>query len=294
MPASERGTGGMLSAAQDAAPLLWEDPGHQPATRAFLWGAVELLRSPRTFFGRMALSGGLHEPLTFFLIALGLLIVVSFPATLAHLAATGPDVTQVGPSAYDAHALPSKIAGICLVLLPVILGAGACLAVAGGTLFYLPGRLFGSRSWEGSVSIWLYSLSAALLPLLMAAAAVMVVSCGAYLTGGLWPNANETAGTVARVTGVAALAAAIPGALIILVKNAVTGCIHAFGVDGSTGAAAAISGLTLLVGVLAGTAMALHRMSPPRGAATAAAAVLAASVIAIACATRSRRDWRAD
>ena len=130
--------------------LSWEDLGAQPAGRAFRRSLAELLRRPGAFFRKMALTGGLHEPVAFFAIVLGAVIVLAFPAALAYFVLMQPDPARMAPEVYARYVLAAQGTGLALVLLPVALAAGAGAMVLLGTLFHLAGKPFGARNWEGS------------------------------------------------------------------------------------------------------------------------------------------------
>ncbi len=231
--------------------LEWEQMGRGSPGRALVSATAQLLRDPAGFFGRMATSGGLNEPLIFFLAILAGVVVVSFPAALSYFGLTAPDPSEVPVRVYHWHALPPKATGVMLGLLPEVLVVGAVLAVLSGSLFHLPGRAFGGGRWEGSVSIWLYALGGALVPMAAAAGVLLLVSLVGYLLGIPLPAAREPAARVARVAALALLPAGALVGFVLLVRNLVTGCTTAFGLDAVLGPAAAVSGLLLVAATLA-------------------------------------------
>jgi len=255
-----------MSDPQTVEPLPWEDLSAQSAAGAFGESLGDLALHPRRFYSRVATSGGLHEPLMFFAILLGATVVLAFLAALAYFGlAAAP--TQAGGAellalqaadvrAYELQALPSRALTVMLVLLPEVLVAGAAFMIALGTLFHLGGKLFGADPWEGSVSVWLYSASAALVPLAVASLLIMVGSgvCHmAGMTGGGIPPSLSTGARVACSIGVAA-------GLILLIVHAVLGCIHTLRLDASSAGAATVAGLMMPVALI--TLCALGHWTP--------------------------------
>ncbi|MCD6417021.1 MAG: hypothetical protein J7M08_10075 [Planctomycetes bacterium] len=232
--------------------LSWEDLGRQPAGRAFRRSLALLLRRPPDFFGRMAQSGGLHEPVTFFLIVLGALIVLAFPAALALLGLIAPDPAKTPADLYQLQILPSRVCGLLLVLLPLALVAAATVMVLLGTLFQVGGRPFGAGGWEASVSVWLYSGAAALCPVVAAAGLALVVSLVGFLLSLPWPGLRPVAAEVANwATWIASPIAGLV-ALVLLTRSLACGCAGAFHLEGTQGAAAAVSGLLLVAATVGG------------------------------------------
>ena len=82
--------------------LDWENLSEVPAGRALRRSLAELLVRPGRFFGKMAISGGLFEPLAFFAVVLGAAILLAFPAALAYVRLAAPDPERVGAAAYSA------------------------------------------------------------------------------------------------------------------------------------------------------------------------------------------------
>ena len=104
--------------------LSWENLGAQPPGQAFCQCMWELLVNRRSFFGKMATSGGLHEPLTFFAVVLGAGLLLAFPAALSYFGLSAPDPESLQITVYNAQTLPSKVAGLLVVLLPLVLLVG--------------------------------------------------------------------------------------------------------------------------------------------------------------------------
>ncbi len=215
--------------------LSWEDLGAQPAGRAFRRSLAELLLHPGAFFRKMALTGGLHEPVAFFAFVLGAVIVLAFPAALACFLLMRPDPARMAPEVYARYALAAQGTGLALVLLPVALAAGAGAMVLLGTVFHLAGKPFGARNWEGSVSIWLYAVSGALLPLAAALGLLLVVSLAGCVLG--LPAA------AAHWTLLGGAGAALVAGLALLLGLTAVGCAEAFELEPVLGAAAAFSGV---------------------------------------------------
>ncbi len=163
--------------------LSWEDLGAQPSGRAFRRSLAELLRHPAAFYRKMALTGGLHEPVAFFAVALGAVVVLAFPAALAYYLLMRPDPARMAPEVYARYVLVTQGTGVALVLLPVALAVGAGAMVLLGTVFHLAGKPFGTRNWEGSVSVWLYAGAGALVPLAAALVLLLLVSLAGCLLG---------------------------------------------------------------------------------------------------------------
>jgi hypothetical protein len=223
--------------------LSWEDLGAQPAGRAFRRSMGELLCHPASFFHKMALTGGLHEPVTFFSIVLAAVIVLAFPTALAYLAVMQPDPVRMAPGLYARYVLAAQGTGLALVLLPVTLAAGAGTMVLLGTVFHLAGEPFGARNHEGSLSIWFYSAAAALVPPAAALGLLLLVSLAGCLAG-LPPAVAHW--TLLVGGGAAALA----GAALLLGLTTV-GCAEAFELEPVLGTAAAFCGALAAAAVAA-------------------------------------------
>ncbi len=269
--------------------LPWEDLGSRPAADAFKGSLKELIGRPQGFFGRMALSGGLHEPLTFFSIVLGLTVVVAFPAAISYFGLTAPDPGVTDPEVYQLHTLPSRVTGLLVVLLPLVLVAAGAAMVLVGSLFHLPGRLFGADRWEGSVGLWLYSGAAGLLGPLAAGTVVLVVSLAGFLLSLVLPAAEAPAAAVARWSATILLPAGLLAGTVLCVRSLVVGCRRTFELDAASGWSATLSGL-LLIAVL-GTAclLSFSRMSFTAGTVVSGGLLLAATVLTLVCALRRGR-----
>jgi hypothetical protein len=255
---TDRATASGAAGVAEKESLEWENLGAHASGRAFRKSLGELLLRPGRFFRKMALRGGLHEPLTFFGILLGVLILLAFPAALSYFGLTAPDPAETPVEVYQLHTLPSRVTGVLLVLLPVAVVVGVAATALLGSLFHGPAKLFGARNWEGSVSVWAYSSAAALVPPVAVAALIFVVSLAGYLLALAWPGVREPAGDVARWVATAALPAGGLVGLVLLVRNTIKGCSQAFGLDGSPGVAAALSGL-LLIAALTVACIAAYR-----------------------------------
>jgi hypothetical protein len=254
-----------IEAPEERGPLSWESLGAQPAGRAFRRSLAELLARPRRFFRRMALNGGLHEPLTFFALMLAAAVVLSFPAALSYFGVAAPDPDQVSPDVYRAYALPARWSGMLLVLLPLVLvGAGVAMVLL-GTLFHAGSKPFGTGNWEGSVSVWLYAGAAALAPTVLAVAVFFGVSLAGYLLGLALPAAGDAAGAFVRWTFLILCPAALLAAAALLVVGTTVGCTQAFGLDPLLGAAAAVSGLLVVAAAVALSTWSFVRWGGPVG-----------------------------
>jgi len=238
--------------------LRWEDLGSQPAGYAFRRTMRELLARPQSFFRKMALTGGLHEPLTFFAIVVAAGLLIAFPSALAYCGLSAPDPGRVTPQAYAAHWFPARAGGLMLVLAPLVLVVGGGAMVLLGTLFHLAGKPFGARNWEGSVSIWLYAASAALMPLVFSLGVAGAVSLAGYLIGIPWPGTRETAAHLARWTWLVLGSAGLLAGAALLVVDTAVGTMQAFGVDMAFGISAGVSGVLVASAATAATAWAVQ------------------------------------
>lgn len=272
--------------------LSWENRGAHPPGRAFRSSLRELLLSPGGFFRKMALTGGLLEPLTFFLVVLCAVIFAAFPAALAAFGATTPGPGALVAEEYTRRLLPLQAAGLALALFPFVLAAVAGAMVFLGTLFHLGGKLFGSRNWEGSVSIWLYSAAGALVPLVAALALTFAVSLAAYAVGHLSPAALEVGAAVARWTARLAPGVALLVGVGLFVVLAAFGCVNAFRLEPTLGAAAALAGTLFALAVTAGCAWATLGAGYAGGLSAVAASLAAAGLLGAAglAVSTSRRE----
>jgi len=272
-------------------PLPWENLSARSASGAFRAGLCDLALHPRRFYPGVATSGGLHEPLMFFAILLGATIIVSFLAALAyfglaqapvHTGGTGLLALQTADvRAYELLALPSRALTVTLVLLPEVLVLGAVIMVGLGTLFHLGGKPFGADPWEGSVSVWLYAASAALVPLAIASVLILIGSVGCHLfvsTESGIPPALSTGVRIACSVGAIA-------ALILLLVHALLGCIHTLGLDASTAGAATAAGLLTPVALIVLCAIG---QTTPLGGKSWLAGLAAVAVLTIIQVLRSR------
>ena len=276
-------------AGDELEPLDWEDLGGGPPGRAFMSSLVELVARPGRFFRRMATSGGLHEPVTFVAIVLGAGILLAFLAALAYLglAPSGAEAAAAGDRAD--YEMPARAAGLLLVMLPLVLAGATVLLALTGSLFHAGGRSFGARTWEGSVSIWTYSVGAALLPLVLAAAVVLVVSLAGCLLAMVWPGAQATAWTVARWTAAVAVLVGVLAGAVLLVLNLMVGCTRAFGLEPLMGVAAGAAGLVTVCASGAVVMLAANLRGPAMGLATAAAVTLVTTTLTVGGMIGSRR-----
>jgi hypothetical protein len=272
--------------------LSWENLGAEPAGSAFRRSMRELLARPDSFFRKMAVSGGLHEPLTFFAIVAAAGLLIAFPAALSYCVLSAPDPERVTPQAYSAHMLPARVSGLLLVLTPLVLVGGAAAMVLLGTLFHLAGKPFAARSWEASVSVWVYSVSAALMPLVFCLGVAGAVSLAGYLIGIPWPGTRDTAAPLARWTWLVLGSAGLLAGAALLVVDASVGTTRALAVDLSFGITAGVSGVIVAAAAVTATAWGVGR-GGVRGTLIAACGwVLFAFVAGVAGIVRSRRAAR--
>jgi hypothetical protein len=227
----------------------WEDLGARSAGSAFAVALRDLMLHPRRFYSGVAVSGGLHEPLMFFAVLLGATILLAFLAALAYFGLAAPP-SQMGTAgllalqsaevrAYELLALPSRALTVTLVLLPEVLVFGAVAMVGLGTLVHLGGRLFGADPWEGAVSVWLYAASAALAPLAVAAAVILVAAGICHATGLTGDGIPASLSVAVRIV----CSVGVVTTLILLIVHAALGCIHTLGLESSAAAAATAAGL---------------------------------------------------
>jgi len=269
--------------------LAWENLGAQPARHAFGRSLWELLVRPGSFFRKMAVTGGLDEPIAFFALVLTALILVSFPAALAYFGLAAPDPERMAPEVYRGYVLPARLTGLSLVVLPLAVVGASVVAVLLGSLFHMGAKAFGARNWEGSVSVWLYSLSAALVPVTTAVSIVFVVALGGYLLGIPWPATRGATGAISQSAATILLLAGPLAGLLLLLTDAIVGCARAFQLDGVNGAAAGLSGL-LLVAVATGAVFWAFRSGGVlRGFIAAGVAMCAAAAVAGVAAVQARR-----
>lgn len=274
--------------------LSWESLSGGPARTAFGRSLAELLVRPGRFYGKMALNGGLFEPLAFFAIVLGVGIVFAFPAALTYLQLSAPDPEKLGAEAYAAALLPARTTGLLLVLLPLVLAAACGVMVLLGTVFHAGAKPFGARNWEGSVGIWLYAGGAALVPSSAAAGAVFAVSLAGWLLSLLWPDTQEAARQFAAWTGRTLVAAGLVTGAALLVLDAAVGCVRAFRLEPVLGTAAGVAGLVLVGVVAGGTVWSFGHFGMVVGAALTAGWMCAATVIVLLAGTAAQRAEGSD
>jgi hypothetical protein len=261
-------------------PLPWEDLGSRPAGPALRRSLGELLAHPARFYRRMATTGGLHEPMTFFAVVLVAAVLLAFPATLSFHAVAAPAPEEVAAEVSAAYALPARLSGLLLVLLPLTAVAGCLAATLLGGLFHAGAKLFGAHNYEGSLSVWFYTLSAALVPLTLALSVLLVVSLGGYLLGVPWPALRESAAPFARWTALVLGSAALLAASVLVVVHCVVGCTQAFGLDAMLGAAAAVAGLLAAGGAAGLCAWSLRARGPALGLAVTGLVVALGAAVA--------------
>ena len=268
--------------AESHGPLDWENLGAHPTGRAFWRTLKQLVFSQNTFFGRMATTGGLREPLMFMWLLLTAAIVMSLPLTLSHFALTAPDPASVSVETYNLHLLAPRVAGFLTTLLPFTLCVAGVLVVTGGTGFHLGAKFFGARNWEGSVSIWCYAKSAAFAPVVAAEAAVCAVSVLGWLLALAWPASKETAGMVAHWSIMVLGCGAALCSVALFFAGVLHGCTRSFNLEPAEGAAAALAGVLAisLPGGLVG--FGFYQWGAKGGATCAVTAVLIVIVMLVA------------
>jgi hypothetical protein len=237
----------------------------------------------------MAVSGGLHEPISFFAILLTLALLFALPAALAYVGLTAPSPERVEPQVYSMATLPARVAIVVVVVLPLALVAGSVAVLLLGTLFHAGSVLFGRRSWEGSVSVWLYTAGGMLAPVVAWLTVTFAAALAGYLLGLAWPDTREGATDVVRwavyISG--GLAGAL--ALDILLTGTLVGCAQAFRQDAVTGAASGLTGLAALVLVPGACLWVFAHKGMPAGLACTALLVLATAILALGGARKARQ-----
>jgi len=230
--------------------LPWENLGAHHAWYAFRRTLAQLITNPRDFFSRMATSGGLHEPMTFFWMMMLAVILPSFPLALAYFGLTAPDPGQVSVEVYNAHLLVPRITGITTVLLPVALVLGGVLLVIFGSIYHAGAKWLGTDRWEGSVSLVSYAGGLGLLPVGLGACVCAVLCIAGYLATIWAPGAAATVGSIAwGVIFWGGLLSVIVG-FGLFVMALIIGNINAMSLDTGRGVAASIVGL-VFVGLFA-------------------------------------------
>ena len=228
----------------------------------------------------MATSGGLHEALAFFWILLALAILMSFPLALACFGLTAPDASAVSTRLYNRHLLAPRVAGFVTVLLPVALALGAVLMVLAGTVFHLGARCFEARTWEGSVSVWIYAKCAGMIPVVAAEALACAICTTGYLLTLLWPSARPAAGSVAGVGLVALGGVALMCGVVLFMAALVQGCTRSSRLPRERGVAAALAGVLLVTLMAFGILYGFWRRGPLGGMVAVSTSALAATILA--------------
>ena len=255
--------------------LDWESLCDHSAPRALCTTLRELAFHPARFFDRMSLTGGLWEPLTMFWTLLAAAVLASFPLAMLLFALAAPDPLLVSAPVYTPHLLPPRAAGFAALLLPVTLSGAALVLLAQGSLFHLGATLFGARKWEGSLSVWCYAVSSALMPLLIVElASCLIAACVLAFWGA------GTAASRVALWGMASLAGlGLMGGVVLFGTSVLTGCARSLGVSGERGVAGAVAGMLLVVLATAGIGYVCLRGGIDAGL-VAAGAVGAALVVA--------------
>jgi len=261
--------------------LAWENLGARTPGSAFVQTLKELLFNQRRFFEKMATTGGLREPLTFFWILLSAVIAMSFPLALSHFALTAPDPAEVGSDVYNLHLLAPRATGFLTVLMPLSLCVGGMITVIQGTVFHLGARFFGARNWEGSVSIWCYARSAALAPIAAAEALACAISVLAYLLTVAWPGATAASASVVHWSLLILGGAAVLCSLVLFFSAVVNGCLRSFGLTPEVGIAAALAGVLLVVAVAAFVVLGFYRWGLTGGMITTGGSTLMMLALAL-------------
>jgi len=279
------GPGGAFQTAEPAEeqrPLPWENRAEMASLRAFWATLGELLLRPARFFTRMAVCGGLNEPLTFFWILSGLCILLSFPLALTYFALTAPDPETVTVSVYQQHLLASQITGSISILSPVVTVALGVTLILLGSLFHVGAGWFGALNWEGTISIVCYSGSLALVPVAAGMAAGFLVAFLCYLVAFIGPGAAAGAGAVTAWVAPTVLILALVVGGVLFLLGLILGFSRTFRLGTLRGAGAALAGLILAVGLPALVVHAFRSRGPVLGFICLGAAGVALSVLALA------------
>ena len=259
---------------QDAKQFLpWENLATEPPWRAFRRSAIELLLRPSRFFDKMATTGGLREPLAFYWIVLGAMLLLSFPLALTYFGLLAPDSMSVSAEEYSTYLLAPRITGFLTVLAPVTLALAGILVVLEGLVFHLGARLFGARNWEGSVSIWTYSRGAGMLLVAAGEALACPVAIVCYLLTLLWPDSRTGIASVAQTCVLVLLGAGMVAGAMAQIVTLFQGCIRSFKLSTAEGAASAISGLAVLIVVVGGIELGFKKWGFEGGLITIGSAV---------------------
>jgi hypothetical protein len=257
--------------------LSWENLQAQTPGTAFRQTVEDLLLHPGRFFSRMATTGGLREPLTFFWLILAAGVLLSFPLALSCFMLTAPPPLEVSVEEYNAYLLPPRLAGFSTVLFPVTLVVAALGLLAAASVIHVGARLFGARNWQGSASIVIYSASAGFVPLVAVEALACLLSIICYLITVFWPGTAATFGFVAPACVYALLVACAAG-LVLTLRSLVYGFTRSFGLDAASGIACTLAGVILLCAIAAGIGHATTKWGA-KGALITTASALALIVI---------------
>jgi hypothetical protein len=223
--------------------LAWESLGAHGTARAFRTSLVELLLRPGAFFRKMALTGGLNEPMSFFGILLAVAVVVAFAAALGTVLMGRPATGHMPAEQYMRLVLPAQVTGLASVLLPLVVALVAGAMVFLGTLFHAAAKPFGAANWEGSVSIWLYSASGALVPLILSLLLVFLLSAVSWALGAIAPTSRAAMLQVGHWVNMGLLAVGILAATVGMIALTISGCANAFGMDPLLATAAGLLGI---------------------------------------------------
>jgi hypothetical protein len=237
-------TSGPSGEGEAAGPPAWESPGEAGVLDAFSVTLRELVLHPARFFGGMSLTGGLREPLAMFWLLLAVGVLLSFPLALAHFSLTAPDPQT---AQYSAHLLLPRAAGFLTLMLPLVLFAAGLVLVVQGTMFHATARFFGAPNWEGSVSVWCYARSAALVPMVTGEALAMLTSLACCVLVLAWPELRSTAGQVSRWSLLVLAGLGCVCSEAVFAAAILAGCVQAFQLPGERGAAAALAGVLLVL-----------------------------------------------
>lgn len=232
--------------------LPWEAPSSGSILRAFMRTCRELLLHPRLFFNRMARSGGLDEPLLLFSVVSGLIILLAFPIALVHFHLTAPGSGTVPISEYNRHLFPSRLTGLLVISLPVLLFLGNLMLIVAGMLFHLAARVFGGGTREESISILIYAKTAGALPLFIAELVMLLagLAClgASYVPPNLAFSIERMLNISIGVSTAAGMLVSVPVFIIVLVSGTST----IWRIDMSRAAAASLAGMLLVTSVFLG------------------------------------------
>ena len=223
--------------------LCWENGHGNGAPRRFGRSLSKLLRHPRVFFQQMAPDGGLNEPLTFFWWMAGSSLLLSFPVALLSAGFLTPETDAAAPSAARAPLLVPQLAGLLLLLAPVLLPLGGVLLIGVGSAFYLGARFFGADRWEPCVSLVCYAKGAAYVPFVLGELSSVLLLSVCHLATALRPEQAPALGKTARYGLMTLAVLAVICGLVLFLLTLITGCVETFQLDGASGTASALAGL---------------------------------------------------